>query len=89
LLLHDKLLFVEKPSPSPALLCGDRFGSLLALGLTTWLAAQSALNIAVNLSVAPMTGVPLPFLSHGGSSLLMLALATGILFGVSREGRNS
>jgi len=68
-----------------ALNCADRFGMLMATGIIVWIAAQSVLNIAVNVAMAPMTGVPLPFISHGGSSLMMLMVAIGILFSISRE----
>ena len=61
----------------------DRFGFLLATGITTWIAAQTLLNIAVNLSLFPLTGLTLPFISYGGSSLVALMLATGILLNIS------
>ncbi|MCA9370374.1 MAG: cell division protein FtsW [Candidatus Peregrinibacteria bacterium] len=61
----------------------DRFGFLVATGITTWVAAQTLLNIAVNLSLFPLTGITLPFISYGGSSLLSLMIATGILLNIS------
>ncbi|MCX6807707.1 MAG: putative peptidoglycan glycosyltransferase FtsW [Patescibacteria group bacterium] len=70
-----------------ALGTADRFGMLLAVGITTWIAGQTILNIAVNVAMAPMTGVPMPFISHGGSSLMMLMAGCGILFNISREAR--
>ena len=61
----------------------DRFGFLVATGITTWVACQTILNIAVNLSLFPLTGITMPFVSYGGSSLLSLMLATGILLNIS------
>ncbi len=61
----------------------DRFGSLLAAGVTTWVVGAAALNIGMVTSVLPVSGVPLPFLSAGGSSLVILMVATGILVNVA------
>ncbi len=61
----------------------DRFGFLLATGITTWIACQTLLNIAVNLALFPLTGLTLPFISYGGSSLMSLMIATGILLNIS------
>lgn len=61
----------------------DRFGFLVATGITTWVAAQTLLNIAVNLALFPLTGITMPFISYGGSSLVSLLLATGILLNIS------
>ncbi len=61
----------------------DRFGFLVAAGITTWIAMQSILNIAVNLSLFPLTGLTLPFISAGGSSLLATLIGMGILLNIS------
>lgn len=61
----------------------DRFGFLVATGITTWVAFQTLLNIAVNLSLFPLTGLTLPFISYGGSSLLTLMIGVGILLNIS------
>lgn len=61
----------------------DRFGFLVATGITTWIAFQTLLNIAVNISLFPLTGLTLPFISYGGSSLVSLLLAVGILLNIS------
>ena len=66
-----------------ALEAPDRFGFLVASGVTTWVAAQTLLNIAVNLSLFPLTGITMPFVSYGGSSLMSLMIATGILLNIS------
>ncbi|RMG96686.1 MAG: cell division protein FtsW [Chloroflexi bacterium] len=63
----------------------DGYGALLALGITCWLSYQALINIAVITAVIPFTGIPLPFLSYGGSSLLVTLLGVGILLNVSRD----
>lgn len=70
-----------------ALAAPDRFSSLLAVGLTTMITVQAAMNVAVVTSSMPITGIPLPFISYGGSNLLPTMLAVGILLGVSRVAR--
>lgn len=63
----------------------DSYGFLLALGITCWLAYQALINIAVITAVIPFTGIPLPFLSYGGSSLLFSLIGVGILLSISRD----
>jgi cell division protein FtsW len=63
----------------------DSFGAFLALGLTTMIVAQSLLNISVVLGLLPTKGIPLPFMSFGGSSLLVNFLGMGILLNVSQH----
>ena len=62
----------------------DSFGGLLAAGLTVWIAAKALLNIAVMTAVVPSTGTPLPFISYGGSSLVVLMAGAGLLLSVGR-----
>lgn len=62
----------------------DKYSSLLATGITTWLVWQAFINIGAMLSILPLTGIPLPFISYGGSSLLILLAATGILINISK-----
>src|SRR5207248_3274358 len=62
-----------------ALRCKDPFGKRLAAGLTVLVCAQAAVNIAAVMGAAPLTGIPLPFLSYGGSSLVVLLTSVGIL----------
>ncbi|TSC57126.1 MAG: cell division protein FtsW [Candidatus Peregrinibacteria bacterium Greene0416_62] len=61
----------------------DRFGFLVATGITTWIAFQALLNISVTLALFPLTGLTLPFLSYGGSSLMSVLMGTGILLNIS------
>lgn len=63
----------------------DSYGALLAVGITCWLSYQALINIAVITAVIPFTGIPLPFLSYGGSSLLASVVAVGILLNISRD----
>lgn len=63
----------------------DAFSRLLAVGITSWIIVQAIINISAMLSIIPLTGVPLPFISLGSSSTLMLLLASGILLNVSRH----
>lgn len=70
---------------SVALTVPDRFGAFLALGITTMIALQALVNISVVLGLLPTKGIPLPFVSSGGSSLLINLLAMGILLNVSQH----
>lgn len=63
----------------------DSFGVLIATGITTWIVLQATLNIGVVTTTIPFTGIPLPFISYGGSSLAVTMLGVGILLSVSRE----
>jgi cell division protein FtsW len=67
-----------------ALLAPDRFGMLLGLGLITGIVAQALFNISVVLSLVPTKGIPLPFISYGGSSLVPTLIAIGILLNISQ-----
>jgi cell division protein FtsW len=63
----------------------DTFGALLAVGITAWLVIQAFINIGVVVVLVPITGITLPFISAGGSSLLVSFAAIGILLSISRE----
>jgi cell division protein FtsW len=63
----------------------DGFGRLLALGITAMVLSQALINFAVVLGMVPTKGIPLPFISYGGSSLLVMLLATGVLLNVSQR----
>ena len=62
----------------------DNFGALLCVGFTSWVIIQALLNIAVMTGVVPSTGVPLPFISFGGSSLLVVMIGVGLMLSVQR-----
>jgi cell division protein FtsW len=64
----------------------DDFGSLLAVGIVSWIAFQAIINIGGITRMLPLTGIPLPFLSYGGSALMAMLAAVGILLSISRYG---
>ncbi|HUN63039.1 MAG TPA: putative lipid II flippase FtsW [Candidatus Sulfotelmatobacter sp.] len=66
----------------------DGFGRMLALGATAMVLFQSLINFAVVLGMMPTKGIPLPFVSYGGSSLLVMLLATGVLLNVAHQGNS-
>ena len=68
-----------------ALRAPDRFGMLLAAGITTWVTLQAVVNLGVTVGVLPITGVPLPLVSAGGSSLVVTMVACGLLMNVARR----
>lgn len=65
--------------------CVDPFGRLLAVGITTWLMVQSFVNVGGVVGLLPVTGIPLPFMSFGASSLVVTAAAAGVLANVARR----
>ena len=67
----------------------DGFGRMLALGATAMVLCQSLINFAVVLGMMPTKGIPLPFVSYGGSSLLAMLLATGVLLNVAHQGSSN
>ena len=69
-----------------ALKCEDRFGRLLASGIVMAITIQAAINIGVVTVVLPTKGIPLPFISAGGTSMLLTAAAVGVLLSVARHG---
>ena len=66
-----------------ALECRDPFGKRLAAGITTLVCGQAAVNLAAVLGIAPLTGIPLPFVSYGGSSLLVMLAGVGVLLNIA------
>ncbi len=81
LFLFYRILQVAKNAP-------DSYGTSLAVGVVSWLAIQSFLNIGGQLNLIPMTGVPLPFISAGGSSALSSLIALGIVINISKQTRS-
>ncbi|HZP27270.1 MAG TPA: putative lipid II flippase FtsW [Dehalococcoidia bacterium] len=65
----------------------DQFGVLLSVGVVSWIAYQALINLGGITRTIPMTGIPLPFLSYGGSSLVSVMAGVGVLLSVSRYGR--
>jgi cell division protein FtsW len=63
----------------------DNFGKLLAGGITTFVAIQAIINLAAQVALVPLTGIPLPFISYGGSALLVDLAAVGILLNISKQ----
>jgi cell division protein FtsW len=67
-----------------ALLAPDRFGMLLGIGIITGIVVQALFNISVVISILPAKGIPLPFISYGGSSIIVTLFAVGILLNISQ-----
>lgn len=65
----------------------DNFGKLLAGGITTFLAAQVLINLAAQTALLPLTGIPLPFISYGGSALIIDLSSIGILLNIAKQGK--
>ena len=66
----------------------DKFAQGLAVGITAWIGGQFILNIASMTALTPLTGIPLPFFSYGGSSLVMILAACGILLNIGKYETN-
>lgn len=63
----------------------DMFGKLVATGITMWIIMQAFINIGANIALIPLTGIPLPFISYGGTSLVFLLSSIGILLNISKQ----
>ena len=72
-----------------AINCDNLFGKYLVFGITFQMAFQTLLNLAVVVGLVPITGVTLPFLSYGGSSLILSLVSIGIILNVSRHNEKS
>ena len=68
-----------------ALEASDDFGTVLAAGLTCWLIFQALIHVGVTTAIMPHTGIPLPFISYGGSSLAVSMCGVGLLLGISKR----
>jgi cell division protein FtsW len=66
-----------------ALACRDPFGKFLAAGITALICGQAAVNVSAVMGLAPLTGIPLPFVSYGGSSLIVFLASVGILLNIA------
>ena len=69
-----------------AIACRDPFAKRLAAGVTALVCGQAAINMAACIGVAPLTGIPLPFVSYGGSSLVVMLVGVGVLLNIARDG---
>lgn len=78
LLLFYRGYLISKYAP-------DGFGRILAIGIVSWITLQALINIGGMINLIPMTGVPLPFISHGGSAILSTLIAMGILVNISKQ----
>jgi cell division protein FtsW len=65
----------------------DRFGSLMAIGITVWVTSQAVINVGAVIGMLPVTGIPLPFVSFGGSSLVVTLASMGILLNIASQER--
>lgn len=66
-------------------LSGDKFSQLAALGITSWIIIQAFINIGSMIGILPLTGIPLPFISYGGSALISELIGVGILLNISKQ----
>ena len=67
----------------------DNFAKFVAIGIVAWIVFQSFINIAAISGLIPLTGIPLPFISYGGTSIIFLMAAAGILLNISKYTRNN
>lgn len=63
----------------------DKFGANLAIAISSWIAIQAFVNISAMVALVPLTGIPLPFISYGGSALVILLFASGILVNIAKS----
>jgi cell division protein FtsW len=78
-LLIIRGLYIAREAP-------DAFSKILAVGIVAWIGGQTILNIGSMVSIVPLTGIPLPLISYGGSSLISILMAIGILLNISKYG---
>ena len=63
----------------------DKFGKLLVMGMTTWIIGQAFLNIMAISGLAPLTGIPLPFVSYGGTAMMAILAGMGIVLNIAKR----
>ena len=68
--------------------CNDEFSRLVCIGISSWIIIQAFVNIGAMLSLLPLTGIPLPFISYGGSALIAELFAVGIMLNISTKNQN-
>lgn len=84
-ILVGMYLFIVARGLSIAQAVQDPFAKYVAIGISSFIGTQAFINIGVNLNIVPLTGITLPFVSYGGSSLLALMFGIGILLNISRH----
>ncbi|NTV31293.1 putative lipid II flippase FtsW [candidate division WWE3 bacterium] len=84
-LVISALIFIIWRGIKIAFACEDTFGRLLAIGIITNIALQTVVNLGGMVGIMPLTGVPLPFISYGGSSLTLMLVSIGILLNISKS----
>jgi len=67
----------------------DRFGALLAIGITVWVVGQAVINVGAVCGMLPITGIPLPFISFGGTALVTTMFGVGVLANIARHGKTT
>jgi cell division protein FtsW len=88
-LLIAAFIFLAYRGYKIALKAPDAFGRLLAVGITSWFAWQTFINLASMLQIIPLVGVPLPFVSYGGTNLIISMAAIGVLLNISKYGTDA
>jgi cell division protein FtsW len=81
------ILFIGVLAMVVALRAADRFGRMIAAGIGSWILLQAFVNVGGVLNVVPVTGTPLPFVSYGGTSLIIMMTSVGILLNIARQAR--
>ena len=84
-LIESLFLFLLTRAINIAKNAGDLQGKILAMGLISLLVIQTLFNLASNVALVPLTGIPLPFISYGGSSLVIAMVAVGILVNIKKQ----
>lgn len=88
LLLITLFLLMVRRGLAIAANCPDKFGRNLAVGFTSWFALQVLINLAAMTHLTPLTGVPLPLISYGGSAAVFMLSGLGVVLNISRHGKN-
>ena len=83
--LLGMFIFLSHTLISIAKNTSDKFGRLLVIGMSTWIVGQAFINIAAVSGLAPLTGIPLPFVSHGGTAIMALLAGLGIVSNIARR----
>jgi len=81
-------LFLTFMGIRTAIRAPDRFGMLIASGITIWISLQALVNMGAVTSSLPITGVPLPLVSFGGTSLVVSLVAMGVLLNIAKQGED-